>query len=59
MNFLNAHVVLVFLMFDLFLRERERESARAQVGEGHREEDRGSEWGSAMTAASPMKGLNS
>ena len=36
-----------------------RESMCARVGEGQREGDRGSKAGSALTAESPMWGLNS
>ena len=45
--------VYQFIFLNL-LRERARARERAQVGEGQREGDRGSEAGSALTAASLM-----
>ena len=51
--FKNIHIYI--LMFIFFLREREHEQGRGREREG----DRRSEAGSVLTAASPMRGLNS
>ena len=50
---------LFFLMFILFLRERERTRVHAHVGEGQREGDRGFEAGSVLIAESLTLGSNS
>ena len=48
----------LFLMF-IYLKCKQQQKDKVQIGEGQREEDRGSEAGSVLTAASLMWGLNS